>query len=519
MKKIFTKLTTLLIAVTLSTGLMADGTQPSGSGTEASPYQVATLDNLLWISTTESSWDKYFEQTADIDASATSTWNSNGSGGYYGFFPIGRAEYGYVFTGFFDGNNYTIDGLYINRSNTDRVGLFGRTGNPGSITNLGLTNVNITGKYTGGLIGHCYSTVSNCYTTGSVSGIGQVGGLCGLIQNNTISNCYSTATVTSTGHANGGLVGAVNGNINKCFSTGDVIGTDGTGGFIGEIGFEITVSDCYSLGNVSRTSGATGTNMGGFCGKNQYDEIMGSAGTIDNCYSIGDVAYANAANPSDKGFCGNNVGILTDNFFDSDVSNQTTGNGATAKTTAQMQTQSTFTDAGWDFTGSTCGTDYNWEINSTDNNGYPHLCWQVFTNPGLWTGATNTVWNTATNWDDGNVPTSTVDVTIPDVTNQPVIASGVGANCNNITINTNATLTINSGGSLITTGTITNNGTVDVKRDISDGQWHLISSPNSVATANVFDGEYLQTWDEANATWSYITEPTTALTKVKGYSL
>ena len=47
----------------------------SGDGTMGNPYQIDNLDNLAWISTNSSVWGSYFIQTADINASATSTWN------------------------------------------------------------------------------------------------------------------------------------------------------------------------------------------------------------------------------------------------------------------------------------------------------------------------------------------------------------------------------------------------------------------------------------------------------------
>ncbi|MFQ6613309.1 MAG: T9SS type A sorting domain-containing protein [Fidelibacterota bacterium] len=41
-----------------------------------------------------------------------------------------------------------------------------------------------------------------------------------------------------------------------------------------------------------------------------------------------------------------------------------------------MKTQSTFTDAGWDFSGETTnGTNDYWTINASLNGGYPHLVW------------------------------------------------------------------------------------------------------------------------------------------------
>lgn len=160
-------------------------------------------------------------------------------------------------------------------------------------------------------------------------------------------------------------------------------------------------------------------------------------------------------------------------------------------------------------------------INTQLNNGIYQDGFCIVTRFGssTWIGTTSTDWNTATNWSTGIVPTSTDNVTIPDVTNDPVIVSGVGASCNALTVAAGASLTVNSGGSLITNGSITNNGTIDVKRIVSYGTWHLIGMPNAVTTSNTFVGDYLQTWNENTATWSDITPTTTALLPAKGYSL
>ncbi len=62
---------------------------------------------------------------------------------------------------------------------------------------------------------------------------------------------------------------------------------------------------------------------------------------------------------------------------------------------------------------------------------------QITGTPGLWTGNSSVDWFTPSNWDDHNVPTSTVDVVIPDTAvNWPVIAGNliVGTDCNSITM-------------------------------------------------------------------------------------
>ena len=51
-----------MILFTLNINLSADGTQSVGTGTSSSPYEIATLDNLFWVSTNSSSWDILYEQ-------------------------------------------------------------------------------------------------------------------------------------------------------------------------------------------------------------------------------------------------------------------------------------------------------------------------------------------------------------------------------------------------------------------------------------------------------------------------
>ena len=77
----------LFILTLFTTAIFAQiEVKPSGSGTEADPYLIANLENLYWLSQTDSIWGDtlYFEQTADIDASATKHWDSGN-----GFSPLG----------------------------------------------------------------------------------------------------------------------------------------------------------------------------------------------------------------------------------------------------------------------------------------------------------------------------------------------------------------------------------------------------------------------------------------------
>ncbi len=78
-----------------------------------------------------------------------------------------------------------------------------------------------------------------------------------------------------------------------------------------------------------------------------------------------------------------------------------------------------------------------------------------------WTGSVDIDWATAGNWNPATVPTFFDHVIIPDVANDPVIGSGTtDAACNNLTINSNASLTVD--GKLAYLGEVTVNGTFDV---------------------------------------------------------
>ncbi|MCD4827842.1 MAG: PKD domain-containing protein [Candidatus Cloacimonetes bacterium] len=263
-----------------------------GDGSAGDPYQVSNVTELQDVGNYLSS---HFIQTADIDATATSGWN-----GGEGFIPIG-SSYPNYYTGAYDGQGHTINYLYVNRPATNYQGLFGRT-DSATIENLGVTDVYVNGNsHSGGLVGYNgSSSISNCYSAGSVSGSGYPGGLVGEnIVNSSITDCYSAGSVTGTNHA-GGLVGRNYGCsiITNCYSTGSATGTYYVGGLVGRNVNSSTITDSYSTGS------ATGTNyVGGLVGDN-------SCSIITNCYSTGSVTGTS--------YTGGLVGY---NYLNSSISN------------------------------------------------------------------------------------------------------------------------------------------------------------------------------------------------------
>ena len=98
----------MFVLLAMGTSLIAQTTtaSPSGDGSSGAPYQIGTLSNLYWITQNPDKWDAYYIQTANIDASSTISWD-----GGAGLTPIGNSST--KFTGWYDGDGYTISNLFI----------------------------------------------------------------------------------------------------------------------------------------------------------------------------------------------------------------------------------------------------------------------------------------------------------------------------------------------------------------------------------------------------------------------
>jgi len=343
----------------------------------------------------------------DIDCSATSTWNANA-----GWEPTGTVTA--PFSGSLDGNGHTVSGLTINRGADDDIGLFGVTGPESAVRNLRLvavriagddivgavagknygtiTNTYATGTFTftyseaGGLVGYNHGVIHNCYSaipvsvpsggeggglvgfnfgtithshaTGSVSGYELLGGLVARNESTgSIADSYATGNVGSPNDYIGGFVGRNMGKIAECYATGSVSGDDTIGGFVG-VNDGGTIRDSYATGPV----GGRSSYVGGFVGANDFNAL------VDNSYSTGRVTAP--AGDSVGGFAGyiwNTV--IAHSFYDTETSGQSDTGKGEPKTTAEMTTSTTFTDAGWDFATI-------WGIDPVVNNGYPTLLWR-----------------------------------------------------------------------------------------------------------------------------------------------
>ena len=75
MKKTTFLLMLIMIVSVFSIKAQTATAPANGDGTSGSPYEIATLDNLYWLSQNSTEWDKYYIQTANLNATSTNTWD------------------------------------------------------------------------------------------------------------------------------------------------------------------------------------------------------------------------------------------------------------------------------------------------------------------------------------------------------------------------------------------------------------------------------------------------------------
>jgi hypothetical protein len=206
----------------------------------------------------------------------------------FGWQPIGT--WGYRFAGSFDGQGYEIRDLFIARPDDDStadddcVGLFSFVDGTGVVRNVGVVNADVLGsRRVGALVGQNQGSVVNCYSKGSVGGVGFVGGLVGLNSRPQeaipaaaiIDDSYSTASVSGEWSI-GGLVGSNDDILSRSYSTGDVTGRTLIGGLVGcDSG---NVNNSYFTGSVTGDLGVGG--LVGACRATvsnshyDYDEVL-----------------------------------------------------------------------------------------------------------------------------------------------------------------------------------------------------------------------------------------------------
>jgi len=282
-----------------------------GSGLESDPYLIYTAADLALLATVVNAGNTaysgnstYYRLEADIDLSGYKTGN--------GWTPIGATSPLGVpisFNGIFDGNGKTITGLTINASNGNQ-GLFGW--NSGTVKNIGLIDVNISSDgstyTTGGVAGQNEGIIQQCYVTGTVSSVSNVGGIVGANSDSSsiVMNCYSTATVSGDDMV-GGIVGS-NGDtckVQNCYATGTVSGDNNVGGIVGQNYTKGTVQQCAALNpSVTITEGGS---LGRVVGDNEVLGVLSFNYARSDMLVNGELIFDGDGDYGDSAIHGDNV--------------------------------------------------------------------------------------------------------------------------------------------------------------------------------------------------------------------
>ena len=207
-----------------------------------------------------------------------------------------------AFAGIFEGNNRTINGLNISKSQ-DYVGLFAY--NTGTIRDILLESGSITGQgRVAGITAVNAGTIENCHNNGVTINITGNSGGGGIVARSIgeISYCSNSGDITSEGGYVGGIVGANNdGSLSKCYNTAKIVAVYDVGGIAGGNASGATIEYSYNLGNVIGTGVESETEAqtysGGISGNN--------FGKIKCCYNVGNIRCEVS---QAGGIVGNNIG-------------------------------------------------------------------------------------------------------------------------------------------------------------------------------------------------------------------
>lgn len=258
-----------------------------GNGSKGNPYEISTAAELAWFRdyVNGGKLSVCAKLTADIDLKDF-CHAADASKEEQSWEPIGNDSKRY--TGTFDGNGHTISNLYI-KVQRKGVGFFGYM-EKGTIKNIVFDNAQVenTGNnykfpFTGIVVGAAFGTLQNLKTlkncsvksstkrlggiagvisgscsnlenNATVSGIYEVGGIAGTIeQRHTLSSCVNNGMVTANGSGRcGGIVGFLaKGTIEDCANYGNVTGTIEIGGIVGYAQDNSTIKSTLSSGDIT----------------------------------------------------------------------------------------------------------------------------------------------------------------------------------------------------------------------------------------------------------------------------
>ena len=241
-----------------------DGTTLTEPRCENGVYQISSGAELAWFA------DKVNNGDYKISAKLVRDIDLCG----YDWTPIGGAKSSTAYQGTFAGDGHTIDGLYINNTQTYQA-LFGYT------TNSHISGITVNGEVN-----------AKQYVAGVVAYMGP---------KVTVDRCINKAQITGTSTYVGGVTGSVSqatSTLTNSYNLGDIKGTTNCAGVAGYNHKSAVIENIFSLGVVIGNKVAA--CIGGTTAKDnalnifatyEYDIIDGQSTMTSDQMASGEVAY------------------------------------------------------------------------------------------------------------------------------------------------------------------------------------------------------------------------------------
>ena len=268
---------------------------PYGPGTEGNPYPIASVSDLQEMGSklTEGSM-VYFRLENDIDMANVAEWEAIN--------PLG-----FPFT--LDGQDHTISNF---NGTTSLFGMVVGNLHNLNVTNAQITNVSgpigILGAYGGTQDVAVEVTKVNVSGKLNNSVAHGTGGLFGVIINANINICSADVTIVSTKYDSGGIYGYDNTQspkrsvISNCWTTGDISGNRMVGGIAGNAAnnanySEVVIRNCYSTARV-HAQFKYGGIVGDAAQGQKTGENLDIKNHIEKCIAWNEAIYSDVADES-----------------------------------------------------------------------------------------------------------------------------------------------------------------------------------------------------------------------------
>lgn len=253
------------------------------AGDKVDPNDPCVVTRIKQVQNIQAKLDGHYALGDDVDARATEAWDDDA-----GFKPLG-SQNATQFTGTFDGRDFEIRGLFIDRDDINEVGMFGYVGTSGEVSDLSLLDGAVHGRhYVGAVAGVSRGILRGIHSNTQVTGNERVGGIVGS-NYATVDDAHNTGAIKGV-YRVGGIVGANTDEITNASNKGAVQGDEQIGGIVG-YSVDGLVDEAHNNGNITGDI----EHVGGIVGLTEHSIIKSTSngGTIEGVLNVGGVAGEN----------------------------------------------------------------------------------------------------------------------------------------------------------------------------------------------------------------------------------